>query len=175
MYWRGSAQGSLVQRELSAKLTEGLTPSDVLCSMSKLPYNPSVTAYAVPPPFTQGRLWCCTKSQIAQDTERCIEVRSLSVRQIGIMTIGFHKQPQFFCKCSKNTVIASQCVHWRGNPSPLYRSILRKHLETCSVWDADCQKVNCPVGAREATLGCVASRLAMTVPGRTPSKIVHAS
>ena len=21
-------------------------------------YNPSVTAYAVPPPFTQGRLWC---------------------------------------------------------------------------------------------------------------------
>ena len=24
MYWRGSAQGSLVQRELSAKLTEGL-------------------------------------------------------------------------------------------------------------------------------------------------------
>ena len=28
--------------------------------------------------------------------------------------------------------------------------------------DADCQKVNCPEGAREATLGCVASLLAMT-------------
>ena len=27
-----------------------------------LPYNPSGTACAVPPPFTQGRLWCATKT-----------------------------------------------------------------------------------------------------------------
>ena len=44
----------------------------------------SVTAYAVPPPFTQGRLWCCAKLQTVQYTERCIEVRSLSVQQIVI-------------------------------------------------------------------------------------------
>ena len=53
------------------------------------------------------------------------------------MIIGLNKQLQISCKCSKNAVIASQCAHWRGNPSPLYRSIVRKYLETCSVWDAD--------------------------------------
>ena len=42
--------------------------------------NPSVTAYAVPPPFTQGRLWCGAKSQLAQYTERCINVRFFSVQ-----------------------------------------------------------------------------------------------
>ena len=49
--------------------------------------NPSVTAYAVPPPFTQGRLWCCAKLQTVQYTERCIEVRSLSVQQIVICRV----------------------------------------------------------------------------------------
>ena len=53
----------------------------------------------------------------------------------------------------------------RGNP----------HLLRCTASPApsgsgkrtDCQKVNCPEGAREATLGCVASLLAMTeVVGR---------
>ena len=42
--------------------------------------NPSATAYAVPPPFTQGRLWCGAKSQLAQYTERCINVRFFSVQ-----------------------------------------------------------------------------------------------
>ncbi len=91
MHWRGSAQGSLVERELSAKLTEGLLycsidirtnsteiSADFVVGDTKdsqpiplqksgvagiillvvlwLHDNPSVTAYAVPPPFTQGRL-----------------------------------------------------------------------------------------------------------------------
>ena len=42
---------------------------------------------AVPPPFTQGRLWCCAKLQTVQYTERCIEVRSLSVQQIVICRV----------------------------------------------------------------------------------------
>ena len=49
--------------------------------------NPDLTAYAVPPPFTQGRLWCCAKLQTVQYTERCIEVRSLSVQQIVICRV----------------------------------------------------------------------------------------
>ena len=36
--------------------------------------------------------------------------------------------------------------------------------------DTDCQKVNCPEGAREATLGCVASLLAMTAELRYPAE-----
>ena len=36
--------------------------------------------------------------------------------------------------------------------------------------DTDCQKVNCPEGAREATLGCVASLLAMTAGLRYPAE-----
>ena len=36
--------------------------------------------------------------------------------------------------------------------------------------DTDCQKVNCPEGAREATLGCVASLLAMTTELRYPAE-----
>ena len=79
------------------------------------------------------------------------------------MIIGLNKQLQILCKCSKNAVIAIQCTHWRGNPFPLYRPILREHSKTYSVWDTDCQKVNCPAGAREATLGCVTLLLAMTV------------
>ena len=80
-HWRGSAHGSLV----SAKLTEGLleqflsqnSPSrlkrvfqrsslsrDHLYLVDGFPNNPSATAYAVPPPFTQGRLWCGAKSHI---------------------------------------------------------------------------------------------------------------
>ena len=55
------------------------------------------------------------------------------------MMIGFHKQLQILCKCSKNAVIASQCTHWRGNPFPLYRPILQEHSETYSVWDTDCR------------------------------------
>ncbi len=85
------------------------------------------------------------------------------------MIIGLNKQQQISCKCSKNTVIASQSADWRGNPFPLYRPILRKYSEIFSLWDTDCRKVNCPVGAREATLGCVASLLAMTVRGGTLS------
>ena len=42
--------------------------------------SPSATAYAVPPLFTQGRLWCGAKSQLAQYTERCINVRFFSVQ-----------------------------------------------------------------------------------------------
>ena len=42
--------------------------------------NPSATAYAVQHPFTQGRLWCGAKSQLAQYTERCINMRFFSVQ-----------------------------------------------------------------------------------------------
>ena len=64
--------GSLVQRELSTKLTEGLysKSADLQIMQNDSRNNPSVTAYAVPPPFTQGRLrssgddpsaFCCAK------------------------------------------------------------------------------------------------------------------
>ena len=42
-----------------------------------------------PPPFTQGRLWCGAKPHNTHYTERCIEVRPLSVRQIGIYRLLF--------------------------------------------------------------------------------------
>ena len=45
-----------------------------LCTVAAAPWAP----------LCKGRRWCCTKSQIAQYTERCIEVRSLSVRQIKV-------------------------------------------------------------------------------------------
>ena len=35
-------------------------------------------------PLHKGAFWCGAKPQIAQHTDRCIEVRPLSVRQIGI-------------------------------------------------------------------------------------------
>ena len=40
----------------------------------------------------------------------------------------------------------------RGNPFS-FRS-RRERAMLCIAGDADCQKVNCPKGAREATLGC---------------------
>ena len=70
------------------------------------------------------------------------------------MIIGLNKQQQISCKCSKNAVIASQSADWRGNPFPLYRPILRKYSEICSLWDTDCR---------------VASLLAMTVRSGTLS------
>ena len=76
------AQGSLLQRELSAKLTEGLTlivvwlPLAIIAIYTAALCNsPSEQAFACPPPLTQGRLWCGTKSHITHYTERCIEVR----------------------------------------------------------------------------------------------------
>ena len=50
--------GSLVQRELSTKLTEGLysKSADLQIMENDNRDNPSVTASAVPPPFTQGKL-----------------------------------------------------------------------------------------------------------------------
>ena len=53
------------------------------------------------------------------------------------MMVGFHKQLQILCKCSKNAVIASQSADWRGNPFPLYKPILQEHSETYSLWDTD--------------------------------------
>ena len=43
--------------------------------MLRLHYNPSVAAYAVPPPFTQGRLWFGVSPHIKHYTEWFIEVR----------------------------------------------------------------------------------------------------
>ena len=40
-----------------------------------IPQSASLTA-----PFTQGRLWCGAKSQLAPYTERCINVRFFSVQ-----------------------------------------------------------------------------------------------
>ena len=54
LYWRGSAQGSLVQRELSAKLTEGLLQYSVPVSPETnadlyiFPRNPSAPSGHLP-------------------------------------------------------------------------------------------------------------------------------
>ena len=51
---------------ISGNMTEGLMRQNVAvllkidANMQSLLHNPSVTAYAVPPPFTQGRLLACT-------------------------------------------------------------------------------------------------------------------
>ena len=87
--WKNESDRSVKSRTTGAALP-------LSCSFeASLPMEPAVCCvlialqslrhgFAVPPPFTQGRLTCGETARITCNTERRIETSSFSVRQTGL-------------------------------------------------------------------------------------------